>query len=170
MWVLDSQFKRLGYGISFFLSMTPRSAPIFSDRNQEIMSKTHLNVVARGILFLVFATAFAGCAKKYGDLGQVTGTVKLDSQPLADAYVEFIPAEGRSSFAQTDDQGHYELSYVGAAMGAVPGEHRVEITTKPISGGDGKPERLPAKYNRRSELIREVVQGEQTIDFDLESK
>lgn len=124
---------------------------------------------ARLLLILLLLTSF-GCSNQYGDMGLVTGTVTLDSAPLSNVNVEFIPDHGRSSFAKTDSDGHYQLNYVGATQGALPGRHRVEISTKEISGGDGKPERLPAIYNRKSELTAEAKRGQQTIDFDLMSK
>lgn len=131
---------------------------------------SHLSIAAARVLLVVVLLSSHGCSSQYGDMGLVTGTVTLDDAPLSNANVEFIPDQGRSSFAKTDSDGRYELNYVGATQGALPGHHRVEITTKEISGGDGRPERLPPRYNRKSELTADVTRGEQKIDFELRSK
>lgn len=57
----------------------------------------------------------------------------------------------------------------------MPGKHTVRITTKGVvTDADGNErsvrEQLPAKYHEDSELVRDVVSGENVMDFDLESK
>lgn len=49
--------------------------------------------------------AFVGCGRS--DLGQVTGRVTLDGEPLAGAFVEFVPTggEGSSSSGRTNERG-----------------------------------------------------------------
>ena len=110
-----------------------------------------------------------------GDLGQVTGTITLDNQPLADATVQFEPIQGgRWSAARTDASGKYELVYTRQQMGAEFGEHLVKITTaQELVDGDNVTEvaeRVPAKYNASSELRATVKEGKQVIDFPLDSQ
>jgi len=113
-----------------------------------------------------------GCSNR--DLGQVSGTVTLDGEPLADAMVIFTPMTGgRPAAGRTDAQGRYELIFDRAGAGAVHGEHFVEIRTadERILEDDSVeviPERVPAKYNATSELRRTVEEGSNVFDFELE--
>ena len=104
-------------------------------------------------------------------LGEVTGIVTLDDKPLENATVTFTPADGPQSVDRTDALGRYELKYSQGNPGAVLGEHTVSIETYHIAaGGIEFPETLPEKYNRESELSREVKPGKQQFDFNLESE
>ncbi len=120
---------------------------------------------------LVVLTAMTtGCGS--GDrppLGLVQGRVTLDGKPLANAIVRFHPStQGRESFGATAKDGRYELCYIRDIKGAKVDLHRVYIATGDTSVGI--PEKLPEKYNVKSELWREVKSGENEIDFDLKSK
>jgi hypothetical protein len=107
------------------------------------------------------------------DLGQVTGKVTMNGQPLANVEVEFQPADnGRPSSGVTNAEGVYELQFSSQEKGALIGEHTVRINA--AEGGDGddeenpaKPTVIPAKYNTQSTLKKTVNSGQQTIDFDL---
>lgn len=106
----------------------------------------------------------------------VTGTVTLDSQPLSDAEVVFTPENGgRPASAVTNESGEYDLRYTVDKPGAPAGKYSVVIRTGTSKiGADGNeeqvPEVVPAKYNRRSELTAEIVEGETNrFDFELES-
>lgn len=125
----------------------------------------------------------------------VTGTVKLDDQPLVGATVMFIPAvsgpqtgEVNNAGAETNDQGAYELkSGEGTAAGAKPGEYRVVITLLQNSDGsivkptpdkspmqlqlDGAKEKLHANYSDLafSKLKATIPAGGGAIDFNLKS-
>ncbi|MBA2113166.1 carboxypeptidase-like regulatory domain-containing protein [Bremerella alba] len=117
-----------------------------------------------------------GCAAgEYSDLGQVQGQVTMDGQPLPNALVRFAPPTGRPAMGVTDEQGMYELIYVRDVRGAEPGEYQVEITTwfRPATMEEShqkRTEKIPAKYNKRSTLSASVEQGDNQIDFQLESK
>lgn len=108
-------------------------------------------------------------------LGQVSGTVLLDGNPLPDARIIFQPQDGGpASHGETDAAGHYELIYAEGQPGAIVGPHRVSVETYRIrlnEAGEAEehPELVPQKYNAQSELSREVTAGAQTIDFDLEN-
>jgi hypothetical protein len=71
----------------------------------------------------------AGCGgSDLPELGEVSGVVTLDGEPLPNAIVEFQPsAEGRPSSAETDEEGRYELLYLIDAPGALLGEHTVRV-------------------------------------------
>ncbi|HBE66979.1 MAG TPA: hypothetical protein DDW52_02415 [Planctomycetaceae bacterium] len=123
----------------------------------------------------------AGCGD--GSIGTVTGTVKLDGEPLADARVTFYPQIDASeafdnagtSAGRTDENGVYELIYNRDTKGALVGEHLVYIETLQEGGGgdygQGRKEMVPKRYNSESELKVTVKSGSNTIDFlDLTSE
>ena len=115
----------------------------------------------------------AGCGSE-SDLAKVKGKVTLNGQPLEGATVEFQPTAdgGAPSAGETDAEGRYELSYTFTTPGAMPGEHIVSIRTAeacvdfPCNEIERK-ERVPARYNARTELKRTVEPGRNTIDFEL---
>lgn len=112
-----------------------------------------------------------GCSG--GGMGKVTGTVKGDGKPIPNAIVTFYPQGegGRASAGRTDEEGGYELVYSRQEKGAVVGKHMITITTA-VDGGDYgdtiAKELVPAQYNAKSELFRDVKAGRNVIDFDLE--
>lgn len=129
--------------------------------------------------FLTFSMVFGflgllvtGCGSSGPQLGEVSGTVTFDGQPLDHATVVFKPTEGRESAGVTDATGHYELGFAGEQMGAIVGSHKVRII--PATEDDnGNPlpnaVRLPKKYNEDTELTADVKSGDNTCNFDLES-
>jgi hypothetical protein len=136
--------------------------------------------VSNRIVRLLFRSAccaallMLGCGPGGPPMGEVTGTVTLDKQPLPDARVTFQPEDGSPSMGTTDTQGRYELKFSHERAGAVIGKHRVSISTansyEDEDGNDVQvPERVPKKYNLESTLTKEVNSGANTIDFDLES-
>lgn len=105
------------------------------------------------------------------DLSPVTGIVTLDGNPLTGATIVFESAGGQVAFGQTDENGRYEMVYKGPWKGAVNGQNTVRITTASDAPPDpGWREPIHPFYNRRSTLTAEVVAGENTFDFALESK
>lgn len=132
---------------------------------------------------LAIAAFMTGCSS--GDIGTVTGTVKMDGEPLKGARVTFYPVvEGEDTFdnagtsiGKTDENGVYELIYGRGVNGAKVGKHTVYIETGEDfgggyggEGGSGRQEEVPQRYNAKSELVAEVSGGSNTIDFlDLTS-
>ena len=74
----------------------------------------------------------------------------------------------------TDERGRYDLMYTRDKRGAMVGEHTVRITTG-TTGTDAQgnevpvPQRVPPKYNARSELTAEVKPGKNKFNFPLEA-
>jgi hypothetical protein len=127
-------------------------------------------------LVIAFTTA-AGCGDKGLVMVPVEGKVTLNGAPLEGADVVFRPENGRPSFARTDAGGGYKLQYTRETAGALCGKHKVSITTAreadseadDPSTGASRRERLPAKYNSRTELEVMVDGSLKTpVDFDLE--
>ena len=109
----------------------------------------------------------------------VSGTVTLDGQPLAGAHISFEPVEGtinETSTATTDTEGRYHLACLSnGRMGAVPGSHRVMITT--VSSDDyvderGKlpRDRVPPRYQDGSLTFDVQSDGNEDADFELRTR
>ena len=120
-------------------------------------------------------TALAiGCSGP-ANVGTVTGVVTLDGQPLPEASVTFQPQHGSPSAGTTDSSGRYELRYTRSMKGAVVGEHAVAISTYKSGAPDAdppierRPEQVPPKYNRSTELTATVGPRANQIDFSLEA-
>jgi hypothetical protein len=136
-----------------------------------------------------------GCGGGGPELGQVTGQVTMDGEPLPNAVVTFSPVEGgRSSIGRSDASGKYELIYLDR-KGATLGEHRVSVTSAPDAaapapdiptdseeyekqalGGSltdyhnaSPTESIPTRYNSETELKETVTAGANVIDLKLES-
>ncbi len=131
------------------------------------------SILGRAMLAVISLSLF-GCSDS--NIVAVDGKVKLDSKPLKDALVTFTPVEGgRPSYGRTDAEGYYTLVYTNDQDGAEIGRHKIEISTYQEGGGyeDGaksSKEKVPMKYNSKSELTEEVPAGGTTIDFELESE
>ena len=81
-----------------------------------------------------------------------------------------------------NQNGEYQLKLHDNRDGAVVGTHRVTISAIPgmVVANDGKAhaepapgknvDRVPAKYNTKTELTKEVPSGGATFDFELKSK
>lgn len=129
---------------------------------------------------LIIACGMSACSGSNGpQLGQVSGVVTLDGEPLEYAQITFQPEKGRPSVAETDSAGNYSLSYTGTSTGALIGAHKVVITSAMDAysdeTGEGKDrkaraELLPAKYHTQTTLTAEVKSGSNQIDFPLTSK
>ncbi|QDV48694.1 carboxypeptidase-like regulatory domain-containing protein [Gimesia fumaroli] len=108
---------------------------------------------------------------------EVTGTVTMKGNPVADATIVFIPKSGPSAVGSTDASGKYSLK-TGKEPGAIPGSHVVTITSGgeiPMPGTEAakkdqsKPE-IPPEYGdpKKSGLTADVkATGENVIDFKL---
>ena len=111
---------------------------------------------------VVLLFCVTGCFQRAPDLAPVTGIVTLDDEPLVGAQVEFNPMQGNPSYGTTYQRGRYELWYTKDKKGAVVGSHVVRITTQttvvdPETGAESQvAQRVPERYNERSELIRDV--------------
>lgn len=120
------------------------------------------------VLILLASVSLSGC--KNDAPANVTGKVTLDEQPLPNVEVTFYPADNsRSSVGVTDEKGEYSLRFTPSAVGAVVGEHKVVIA-KGSSDDAARPEPIPARYNKNTELKATLKAGKQTVDFQLTTK
>lgn len=130
----------------------------------------------------------AGCGSK-NPTGRtaISGTVTLDGVPLDRGSIKFEPVGAAAGSTAVNagaaiDSGEYRLP---ADNGLLPGKYRVAIsspeqsssgTTDPAqamaeAAKQPGPDRIPAKYNVKSELEIEFVKGGTTeFPFELISK
>ena len=152
-------------------------------------------------LVLFFGWTVTGCAGGGSDGGPavfpVTGSVKLNGQPVAGADIVFALKGGTgSSFGRTDANGTYQLTTRKSNDGALPGDYLVSISkAEEAPAGDQesipqdspnynpfvgkgvatkpKPKSaFPAQYGdaKTSGLTARVLEEKNTIDFDLNAK
>ena len=137
------------------------------------------------LLFGAMLAFVIGCGSQ--KLASVSGRVTLDDKPLGNAMVSFEPSVQErtmeaplASFGKTNDNGEYTLETKKGEKGAVTGKHKVTISllNPEIGGTDERPPRggwpikdkVPEKYNTKTELTREVKPGANTENFELKSK
>ena|SRR3990170_2915625 len=138
---------------------------------------------ARWCLLVGFVSvAAAGCGHR-ADLpptAKVSGTVRLDGQPLPRGTVQFVPdaakgTEGPPGVGYIEENGDYEIITAGV-KGAVVGHHKIGVKAEEeydqtaISMG---PSLIPRRYNNpeTSDLAAEVKKREKNeIPLELSSR
>src|SRR5436309_602832 len=78
-------------------------------------------------------TALAGCGTGAPKVVPVTGKLSYKGKPVASALLNFLPENGRQSWAVTDEQGRFKINYDEQQDGAVVGTHKVWIEYRPNS-------------------------------------
>lgn len=126
----------------------------------------------------LMALVAVGCSRG-PELGTVRGQVVQDGAPIPFAYLQFTPVDppGTYGSAYADENGNYTLQFTETRAGAPVGKHEVllrtarkdEIQVEDKSTGLMVTPKLPDGYKANIELVfdREVLSGENVIDFDL---
>lgn len=139
------------------------------------------SIVVRSSLIFLSLLFLVGCNPSASSkpLAAVSGRITLDGQPLPNARVGFEPQgfgdrmnAGPGSYGKTDVAGHYTLITVSGKPGAVPGMHRVAITTykEDSSGEVVREEQVPERYFAKDRITFEVpIQGTGEASFNLTS-
>jgi hypothetical protein len=117
-----------------------------------------------------------GCGK--GDWGYLSGTVKLNGQPVGPGTITFEPtdSERAGSFASFGEDGQYTVISAGRKEGARVGEYRVLIQGGSTFGeetvGPRPASKIPARYANptTSDLKVTIESGSKTVDFDLQPR
>lgn len=136
---------------------------------------------ARKLFLITSAAAAAGLAgcSEGPELGDVTGKVLQNGQPVPFAYVMFQPIDppGTYASAYTNAAGEYELQFSPSANGAMIGRHEVtvrtpskdEIEVEDKTTGKMVVPPLPAGYQERLQVQfeREVKSGDNLHDFEI---
>jgi len=115
-------------------------------------------------------------------MATVSGTIKYNGKPLANAYVGFSPDEPglRAASGTTDSNGYYRLTTFEGNDGAMVGKHHVMVRAEEIPEGPPKAADditykrgkllTPQKYSNTdtSGLTADVVaRKNNVINFDL---
>ena len=152
--------------------------------NPRVRQRSYLVHIFRfaSVALVAAMLASAGCS---GGLNvvPVTGTVKLNGQPLDKIQVEFWPIDkGPRSIGVTDAEGRFTLTTDGTQMGAVVGRHKVVLKDVGILGDQflgragedvdmakGKKPRISNVYSDPSTTTVEksVTSGSNQIDIDV---
>jgi hypothetical protein len=148
-------------------------------------------------LFLVIASSGCGSGIKKPDWPpgvEVSGSVKLDGQPVELAIVRYIPeaeTSGPGATGMTDSLGEYSLTYRDPngkiASGVIPGKYKVAISRMLKPDGTvwtpspennegpmttGAREQIPMKFSNPAQCTLRAVIGPKggTFNFDVKTK
>jgi hypothetical protein len=118
--------------------------------------------------------ALSGCGSS-SSVGTVpvTGKIVFNGEPVADANVFFIPAQGPRATGTTDAAGLFALTTITPKDGAIEGDHLIlvekSVPTKPDDPYSPRKSVIPAWYNSPMESnLRKKVEKGQRNDFTLE--
>ena len=126
-----------------------------------------------------FVLLLIGCGQQ-GDRQRLEGTVTLDGAPLAEGQITFVPQPGTKgpTAGGPISEGYFSIPHDG---GTFTGTFLVKITATRKTGKqvmnyalnemiDEIEQFLPLRYNRQSELTREVTDsGPNQFEFALKS-
>lgn len=126
-------------------------------------------------------TALVGCKK--GSENNVTGTIKIDHQPLGLGEIRLIPISntpGLGGSARTDHNGRFTILNAQGGQGVAAGEYKVVISKrKRADGSDADPnappiesdatESLPPIWSDENQttLTVTISKEKKSYDFDL---
>ena len=129
------------------------------------------------VLVLLLLASVAGCGPSRPATTRVSGLVTFKGAPVAEADVNFIPADGRPASGRTDAEGRFSLSTFVPGDGVLPGEHVVTVSKQVAKDGDSDdPYRefidlLPPAYGSlQTSPLRATVEagGSHDLTFDLD--
>lgn len=150
----------------------------------------------RACQLALLAVMMTGCGSRpqadYSSLGlvDVSGTIRLDGEPVAGAVVAFRDVEsGGEAYGLTDDSGYYRLHFDSVEFGVLPGQKQVSVSTtrrvlglnSESEGGDSEDteddegealqypvtELIPDAYRGDSVLRVTVTENTTEFNFDL---
>jgi len=130
-------------------------------------------------LLLLLLVAVAGCGTPDESRAAVSGTIKLDGEPIKQGTISFIPEEKGPTAGTVIRDGQYSIPQ---KVGAFVGKNKVEVRSVQETGrkvknpyGDNEIvealEAVPHRYNLRTELTANIEKGKDNVaDFNLESE
>jgi hypothetical protein len=143
------------------------------------MSSKNCTVLTRGVCLLVIS--LVGCGKS-DSIVPVNGVLTFKGKPVTNAWIDFMPEGGRMSSGQTDDQGHFKLTYDSKKPVAMIGKHKVLLRPRPVTVAEqeavmrGQKQPMPKeladmfdKYSpakSKKEVVVETNSKEPKIDLD----
>ena len=122
--------------------------------------------LAATVLLLISGCGSESVPDEYSGPPSVSGTVTLDGAPVAAATVSFETSESGPFQAITNASGQF--AFENEETTPPLGKYLVRITRSAGSGAAGsESDSLPARYNSTTELIVDVMSGQNPIDFPL---
>jgi hypothetical protein len=134
-------------------------------------------MIGVSLCLTVLASAGCGSPDQASPRVQLSGVVTLDGAPLESGQIMFVPKDGK---LQPTGAG---ISAGGKFSAAVaPGAMQVEIRSPKITGSrkaydtpdspmlDITEEQIPSRYNTKSELTIDVVEGQNDDNLKFELK
>lgn len=122
----------------------------------------------RFALLAICAASVAGCSDGRPERVPISGQVLLDGVPLEQAFVKFVPPNGRPAVGETDASGHFTLTCYEPNDGATLGTHQVAvIAVKEISSA-AIMWRAPKKYADSQASGIEIVVDQPKDDLELQ--
>lgn len=133
-------------------------------------------------LLVLVCHLLTSCGKSYGGRKEISGTVKLKTEPIDDGTIEFIPLSGNQETKSGAQilKGSYKIP---AEFGLLPGKYRVSITagdgrTRAAANPEEPPgptganivskDRVPKEYNIESTQEVEVTdKGPNVFNYDI---
>lgn len=114
-----------------------------------------------------------GCGKQ--DWGYLSGTVKLNGQPVGPGTLQLQPIDAThaGAMASFGDNGNYSVFSSGRKDGAHTGEYKVIVTGGEDFGledsGPKPKSNIPARYSNpdTTELKVTIEPGKKNFDFEL---
>lgn len=97
-----------------------------------------------------------GCSDGRPERVPVSGVVKIDGVPLTQGSITFLPAKGRVSFGQLDDQGRFELMTYEPGDGAPLGVSKVAVAGRESLSETQARWLAPKKYSEHATSDLEV--------------
>ncbi|XZE46864.1 hypothetical protein SH467x_002160 [Pirellulaceae bacterium SH467] len=158
---------------------------LVSEYKRRSLAVHYFSTMNRSSCFVAIALCVAtwtGCGDGGPELASVTGVVTIDGQPIPNAVLTFVPAEGSPSYGQTSRDGRFSLMFTDTKRGAMVGPHQVSIEVQRISKEElaemkaqgmevpDKTVEIPKAYRQPGALTAEVKRGSNAIDFHLEAK
>jgi hypothetical protein len=133
--------------------------------------------VAAGLSVMLGLALIVGCGDSNPKTVLVSGKVTYKGAPLTNVSVVYTPDKGRLAQGTTDGEGKYTLSTFKSKDGALPGEHKVTISTTEIPPQPGTPEaktwkssapEYPKKYRNAMETPLKMTVPSGSYDINLE--
>ena len=133
-----------------------------------------------GFCMLFMVTIIAGCSSPpppEAKRAPVSGKVAFQGKPLPAGTITFDAKNGQAPAVFSITDGNYDGQCpIGNCKVAISAMRKVALKDKMMAKGPGydqpmDEESLPARYNTKSEITKEVTAaGPNTFDFDLQAK
>ncbi|WP_425395914.1 hypothetical protein [Aeoliella sp.] len=118
---------------------------------------------------VVLTIPLLGCGDGRPTRVPISGQVLIDGKPLPQAFVKFVPEEGRAAGGNTDSDGRFTLTCYEAGDGASIGLHKVSVRATDAVSNVAIRWRAPKKYQdiETSEIEVEVSEPRDDLLIEL---